>query len=163
MNGFVPALVAVLLAEWGPRAVMLWQAPRRELKLWIVAALLFGAGAGGTVVGPMLTDWAEALMAGIALILAGIGQIQRVRPATATWRVLWGFWSGGSVLLVFALAAPFGALAASFGALAGLALALALTTAARDAKLPERAIRLVAAIVLIGVGATSALAGLRLL
>ena len=159
MNGFVPALVAVLLAEWGPRAALLWRAPRRELVLWCAAAMIFAAGAAGTLVGPMLTGWAESLMIGVALVLAAIGQLQRIKPVTAPGRVLWTFWSGGTILLVFALAAPFGALAASFGALAGLALAI--VTA--EAGLPVRLVRSCAALILVVAGATAALGGLRLL
>ena len=162
MNGFVPALVAVLLAEWGPRAALIWQGPQRERSLWGVAALVFAAGAAGTLVGPMLTGWAEALMVGIALIFAAIGQLQRVKPVTATWRRLWTFWSGGTPLIVFALAAPFGALAASFGALAGLGLAVALTLGAFDAKIGERPLRLASALILFVVGAGAAVGGLRL-
>ena len=47
MNGFVPAIVAVMLAELGPRALLYADARRQEIVLWFIAAVVFIAGAAG--------------------------------------------------------------------------------------------------------------------
>lgn len=160
MNGLVPALIAVLLAEIGPRALQLSTTTRPNLMAAIVAALIAAAAVGGTLVAPMLTEWADALMIGIALVLAAVAQVQRVKPAPGIVRQLWTFWSGGTALLAFAFAARFGAVTTGLGALGGLGAAMALSHVLPTAAL--RRIRLGAAAVLLLGGLAMAWGGLRL-
>ena len=155
MNGFIPALVAVLLAELGPRAAMLRAAASGRLMV-AVAALLVAAAVAGQAVAPQLTDWAAGLMAGVALALAGVGQWQRIVPRQGMVAVLAGFWGGGSLLIVFAFAARFGAIMTVSGALAGLAAAVAAADARAHlsavARRPAGAALLVAGLVIAAVG-----------
>lgn len=162
MNGFIPAAIAVLLAEFGPNAAMLWGKQKHERILWIVAIAVFATGAGGWLLAAQLTDWADALLIGIALMLAAIGQLQRAKPRAQSWQIVVAFWGGGTPLIVFALATRFGPLAASFGGLVGLILAIVLTRVATAANLPVRAIRIGAATLLALTGAWCIVGGLRL-
>lgn len=159
MNGFIPALVAVMLAEMGPRALLYADARRHEIALWLIAAAIFAAGAAGVFAGQPMNGWAKALMIAIALLFAAVGQLQRIAPATGTVRTLAAFWRGGVLLLVFALATRFGPFAASFGGLAGMAAAAVVTRALLANGVPMQPIRWGAAGLLaiaagwIGVGA----------
>ena len=65
MNGFVPAIVAVMLAEMGPRALLYADARRQEIILWFIAAVVFLAGAAGVFAGRTMNAWANALMIAI--------------------------------------------------------------------------------------------------
>jgi len=145
MNGFVPALVAVMLAEMGPRALLYAEARRHEIGLWLIAALVFLAGAAGVVTRPAMNVHASALMIAIALAFAATGQLQRVAPAKGAVRTLAAFWRGGVLILVFALATRFGPFAASFGALAGMLGAAIATRGLLAAGVPMKPLRWAAA------------------
>ena len=161
MNGFVPALVAVLLAEFGPRARVLLAARHSQLLAVFVTLLIILAAGGGGIVASQLSGWADTLMIGGALVLAGSGQFQRVRPVSGRLRLLATFGGGGSLLIVFAMAARFGPLAAATGGLAGMVLALTLTNVVPDTR-ATRVLRLAAGTVLVIAGAIAAAVGLRL-
>ena len=162
MNGFVPALVAVMLAELGPRALLYADARRQEIVLWFIAAVVFIAGAAGVFAGRPMNAWANALMIAIALAFAAIGQLQRFAPATGAIRTLGAFWRGGVLILVFALATRFGPFAASFGALAGMAAAAVVTKTLIANGIPVRPVRWAAAAVLAVAAAFLAVGALRL-
>jgi Ca2+/H+ antiporter, TMEM165/GDT1 family len=162
MNGFVPALVAVLLAEIGPRALLYADAGRHRIVLGVIAALVAAAGIAGTLLAGELTEWADALMIAIALTFAAVGQVQRIRPAVGFVRVVSAFWSGGVLILVFALATRFGPVAAITGGLAGLVAAAVLTRALAGGAIPLQPIRWAAAGILTLAGAVIAVGALRL-
>jgi hypothetical protein len=162
MNGIVPAIVAVMLAEMGPRALLYAEARRQETALWFIAALVFAAGAAGVFVAKTMNPWASALMIAIALTFAAVGQLQRVAPATGTVRTVAMFWRGGVLLLIFALATRFGPFAASFGALAGMAAAAIATKALLAGGVPMQPIRWGASAVLVLAAAYLAVGALRL-
>ncbi len=162
MNGFIPALVAVMLAEMGPRALLYADARRQEIGLWLIATLVFLAGAAGVLTRPVMNVRAAALMIAIALAFAALGQLQRVPPATGAVRTLAAFWRGGVLILVFALAVRFGPFAASFGALAGMLAAAVATRALLAGGVPMQPIRWAAATLLALVAAFLCVDALRL-
>lgn len=162
MNGFVPAIVAVMLAELGPRALLYADARRQEIILWFIAALVFVAGAAGVFAGRTMNAWATALMIAIALVFAAFGQLQRIAPATGAIRTLAAFWRGGVLLLVFALATRFGPFAASFGALAGMAAAAIITRTLIANGIPVQPVRWAAAALMTIAAAFLAVGALRL-
>jgi hypothetical protein len=130
MNGLVPVLIAVLLAEFGPRAALYADARLREPTPWIIAASVIAASVAGGLTGSGLTAWADAFLIAIALAFAAFGQVQNVRARAGTLPVALAFWQGGTPLLAFAFAARFGAPAVAAGALMGLIVAAILTRAA---------------------------------
>ncbi len=162
MNGFVPAIVAVMLAELGPRALLYADARRQEIVLWFIAAVVFIAGAAGVFAGRTMNAWANALMIAIALAFAAVGQLQRIAPATGAIRTLAAFWRGGVLILVFALATRFGPFAASFGALAGMAAAAVVTRTLIANGIPVQPVRWAAAALLAVAAAFLAVGALRL-
>ncbi len=162
MNGFVPAIVAVMLAELGPRALLYADARRQEIILWFIAALVFVAGAAGVFAGRTMNAWATALMIAIALVFAAFGQLQRITPAAGAIRTLAAFWRGGVLLLVFALATRFGPFAASFGALAGMAAAAIITRTLIANGIPVQPVRWAAAALMTIAAAFLAVGALRL-
>lgn len=162
MNGFIPALVAVLLAEIGPRALFYAAAGRHRIVLFAMAALVALAGTGGVVLARELTEWSNALMIAIALLFAAVGQVQRIRPAAGIIPVVSAFWSGGVLILVFALAIRFGPVAAIGGGLAGLVAAAVLTRALVGGGIPLQPVRWAAAALLTLAGAFIAVGALRL-
>jgi hypothetical protein len=162
MNGFVPAIVAVMLAEMGPRALLYANARRQEIALWLIAAAVFVAGAAGVLTSRTMNAWATALMIAIALLFAAVGQLQRVAPATGSIRTLAAFWRGGVLILVFALATRFGPFAASFGGLAGMAAAAIATRALLAGGVPMQPIRWGAAALLSIAAGFLAVGALRL-
>lgn len=130
MNIFVPALVAVLFAEFGGRATQLLR-----LKNLSVAALLLGLSVGvaafaGMSLAPTMNSHARALLLGIAFVLSGFNQFGKAPssdpPATLLGTLLF-VWRSGAPFLAFALAswrdAP---ISAAAGSLAGVAAAVAL-------------------------------------
>ena len=162
MNGFVPAIVAVMLAELGPRALLYGGARRQESVLWLIAALVFAAGAAGVFAGRTMNAWANALMIAIALAFAAIGQLQRIAPATGTIRTISAFWRGGVLILVFALATRFGPFAASFGGLAGMVAAAIITRTLTANGIPVQPVRWAAAALMTMAAAFLAVGALRL-
>lgn len=131
MNSFIPALIAVLLAEYGGRSSQFARLPRLSL-----AATLLGLAVGisafaGISLAPTMNANARALMLGIALILTGCSQFGKIPagdpPASFTGTLLF-VWRSGAPFLAFAFSiwksSPVGAAA---GALAGIVGAVALS------------------------------------
>lgn len=162
MNGFIPALVAVMLAEMGPRAMLYAAARRHQAGLWLIAVLVLLAGAAGALTKSMMNVRAATLMIAIALLFAAVGQLQRIAPAKGTFRTLTAFWRGGVPILVFALATRFGPLSACFGALGGMLGAAVTTRALQAGGVPMKPIRWAAAALLAIVAAFLAVTALRL-
>ena len=127
MNTFIPALIAVLLAEFGGRATMFARLP--------LAATLLGIAVGvsafaGVSLAPAMNAYARALMLGVALVLTGFGQFGKAPAGDPPARFSGTFlfvWRSSAPFLAFAFAiwksSPVGAAA---GALAGVVGAVAL-------------------------------------
>jgi hypothetical protein len=162
MNGFVPALVAVLLAEIGPRALIYADGGRRRNVIIVMGVLIILSGTGALAIAAQLTEWADALMIAIALIFASLGQLQRIRPTAGFIPTVSAFWSGGVLLLVFALATRFGPVATIAGAMGGLAAAAILTRALIAGAVPLQPVRWAAATFLALASAFMAVGALRL-
>ncbi len=162
MNGFIPALVAVLLAEIGPRALFYLESGRHRIVLVAILVLVTIAGTSGIWLAHELTEWSNALMIAIALAFAAIGQLQRVRPAAGIIPVVAAFWSGSVLILVFALAIRFGPAASVGGAIAGMLAAALLTRAMVDGGIPLQPVRWAATAILMLASATVAVSALRL-
>lgn len=162
MNGFIPALVAILLAEVGPRALHYAGAGRHRIVPIAMLVLVGLAGSGGVVLGRELTEWANALVIAIALLFAAVGQLQRVRPAAGIIPVVSAFWSGGVLILVFALAIRFGPLAAIGGGVVGLVAAAIVTHTLVGGGIPLQPVRWGAAAILTMASAFMTVGALRL-
>lgn len=130
MNAFIPALIAVLLAEYGGRATLFLRLPRLSL-----AALLLGLAVGisafaGVSLAPTMNAHARALMLGVALILTGFGQFGKAPsddPPTTLLGTLLFVWRSGAPFLAFAFSIwKASATGAAAGALAGVIGAVAL-------------------------------------
>ena len=130
MTVFIPALIAVLLAEFGGRVT---QFPR--LAYLMPAAAVLGLAVGvsafaGVALGATMNGNARALLLGVALILTGCAQFGKAPstdpPATILATLIF-IWRSSAPFLAFAFAlwkaAPVGAAA---GALTGVAAAVAL-------------------------------------
>ena len=162
MNGLVPALVAVLLAELGQRGGFSGKAWRGVI-VWVgITAIVVVASLAGQLLAPRMTDWAVALMIGVALALAAVGQLFKAKARVSRAGLLWGFWSGGAPLIAFALAIRFGAWSSAVGTLIGTVIAGVATAAATRNAVPLRAARAVAAVVLFAIAAVVAVGALRL-
>lgn len=130
MNAFIPALIAVLLAEYGGRSAQFARLPRLSLAATLLGLAVGIAAFGGISLAPTMNAHARALMLGIALILTGFGQFGKAPsgnpPATVAGTLLF-VWRSSAPFLAFAFSiwqgAPVGAAA---GALAGIAGAVAL-------------------------------------
>jgi hypothetical protein len=130
VNAFIPTLIAVLLAEYGGRAIQFPRLPKLAL-----AATLLGIAVGvvafaGFALAPTMPANARALMLGVALILTGFGQFGRAPagdPPVSFAGTFLFVWRSGAPFLAFAFSvwksAPVGAAA---GALAGIVAAVAL-------------------------------------
>jgi len=186
MDALMAALVAALLAQASDRGV--WLAARlgdRFDRHWTsVAGLVIAlvginaiAAAGATLIAPMLTPNASALLLALALISAGGAALFAPKPPAETFR-------GGAFIaslaallalgigdrtqfITFALAVrtPIPALAAIGSTLGGLVILVPAMLAGERAYrgLPNRAIRLPIAALLLIVGAIVGLGALRLL
>lgn len=163
MNGFVPVLIAVALAEFGPRADLYATLKRGDLLPWIVLAALIAAAVAGHLTAPMLNERADAFLIGLSLAFAAFGQLQRVKPASGLVARTLVFWGGGVPLIVFALATRFGGVASVGGAVAGMAAAAVLTRAARNGSVARAPFRWAAAAALAAAGAWVMIAALQLL
>jgi putative Ca2+/H+ antiporter (TMEM165/GDT1 family) len=186
VDALMAALVAALLTQASDRGV--WLAARlgdRFERRWtaiagLVLALIVVnaiAAAGAMLVAPMLTPNAGALLLALALLSAGGAALFRPKPPAGAFRggafvaslaALLALGIGDRAqFITFAIAArtPIPALAAIGATLGGLAvLAPAMLAGERAcARLPERAIRLPIAGVLLVAGAVIGLGALRLL
>ena len=105
MNALIPMLVAVLLAETGPRGAQFAALPRRTAAIVIMALAIGAAATGGLLVAPDMSPRARVLLVAIALVFAGAGQFARVRPARpGTLGTVLMVARTGVPLLAFALA-----------------------------------------------------------
>ena len=130
MNAFIPALIAVLLAEFGGRATLFARLPRLALAATVLGIAVGIAAFGGISLAPTMPIRARSLLLGVALILTGFGQFGKAPsgdpPGTLIATLLF-VWRSSAPFLAFAFSiwsgAPVGAAA---GALAGVAGAVAL-------------------------------------
>jgi hypothetical protein len=129
VNAFIPALIAVFLAECGGRAALFLVMPKL-----VLAALLLGLSIGvsafaGITLAPTMNVHARALLLGIALILTGCAQFGKApsgAPPASVIGTLLFVWRSSAPFLAFAFAIwKSGAVGASAGSLAGLAGAVA--------------------------------------
>ena len=130
MNSFIPALIAVLLAEYGGRATMFTRLPRLSLAATLLGLAVGVSAFAGFSLAPVMNAQARALMLGIALILTGFGQFGKPPsgdPPSSLAGTFLFVWRSGAPFLAFAFAiwksSPIGAAA---GALAGIVAAVAL-------------------------------------
>lgn len=163
MNGLVPVLIAVLLAEFGPRAEIYAGARRFGAPLLVIVAGVVAAALAGILVAPTLTDWADAFLIAIALAFAAMGQAQRVKPMTGRASTIMAFWRGGVPLIAFAFATRFGAVTVMAGTLAGLVAAAILTRAAHGNAIPIVPVRWFAVAILAVAAIVVAIGALRLI
>jgi Ca2+/H+ antiporter, TMEM165/GDT1 family len=124
VNNFIPAMIAVLLAETGGRSMQFARLPRLALAAMLLGVAVGIAAFAGNSIAPEMNPYARALMLGIALILTGCGQFGKPAsgdPPASLWATLLFVWRSGAPFLAFAFslwrAAPVGAAA---GALAGM-------------------------------------------
>lgn len=159
MNGLIPVLIAVLLAEFGPRAMLVTEMRWRDAAL---SFTILAAAFAGTQVAPSLTGWANAFLIAISLGFGALGQVQRVKPVAGTIRGIVAFWQGGVPLIVFAFATRFGFITVTVGALAGLVAAAILTRVANGSNIPIAPVRWAAATILAVAALVVAIGALRL-
>jgi len=180
------ALVAALLTQTTDRSA--WLAARLGTRFTSPAAVIAGlalalalvnaiAAAGAMLVAPLLTPNARALLVALALVSAGGAALVRAKPPAETFRggAFVAALAGGLALgigdrtqfIVFALAArtPIPALPAIGATLGGLAVLIpaALAGERTYVALPQRAIRLPIAVLLLVAGAIIGLGALRLI
>lgn len=166
MNAFIPTFIAVLLAEYGGRAMLFSRLPRLSLAATMLGLAVGIAAFGGISLAPTMNAHARALMLGIALILTGFGQFGKAPsgdpPATVAGTLLF-VWRSSAPFLAFAFSiwagAPVGAAA---GALAGIAAAVALAAAPLSPRVILIARRLCGATMTV-IGIYAALWALRLI
>ncbi len=130
MTVFIPALIAVLLAELGGRATMFLRLPRLPLAAIVLGLAVGIAAVAGAGMAPAMTANARALLLGLALILTGSGQFGAAPaggvPATTRATLLF-VWRSGAPFLAFAFSIwKAAAIGAAAGALAGVVGAVAL-------------------------------------
>ena len=130
MNSFIPALIAVLLAEFGGRATQFARLPKLSLAASLLGLAVGIAAFAGFSLAPTMNAQARAFMLGIALLLTGFGQFGKAPPGDPPATFIGTFvfvWRSGAPFLAFAFAiwksSPVGAAA---GALAGIVGAVAL-------------------------------------
>lgn len=178
MDALIPAFIAVLLAETGGKAQALSGRDGHLLALALSTVVSLGlAVAGGAVIATMIGPQPRTLLAGLALVFAGVPMLLPAKPlkpeddapgfAKAFFRYLAVQLGDASQFIAFAIAArsnmPVLALAGGFG---GVILAGALPGMfGKD--WPEavklRLFRWAAALLLTGAGAWLAITALRLI
>jgi putative Ca2+/H+ antiporter (TMEM165/GDT1 family) len=178
VDALIPAFIAVLLAETGGKVQALAGRDRQLLALALSTVISLGlAVAGGVVIATMIGAQPRTLLAGLALVFAGVPMLFPAKPlseggdapgfAKAFFRFLAAQLGDASQFIAFAIAArsnmPLLALAGGFG---GVMLAGALPGMfGKDwpeaAKL--RLFRWAAALLLTGAGVWLAITALRLI
>jgi Ca2+/H+ antiporter, TMEM165/GDT1 family len=130
VNAFIPALIAVLLAETGGRSAVFARLPRLTLAATALGLAVGVAAVAGYAMAPTMTPRARALMLGLALVLSGAGQFGRYASVEAPWsfvQTLLLVSRTGVPLLAFALAIWSGTtMGPVAGALAGFVGAVAI-------------------------------------
>jgi hypothetical protein len=128
---FIPALIAVLLAETGARSAVFARLPRLSLASALLGLAVGAAAFGGFAMAPTMTPHARALLLGLVLMLVAFDQFGAVAPdpPASIPQTLLLVWRCSPPSLAFAFALwksdPFGAAA---GALAGFVGAVFLTS-----------------------------------
>jgi hypothetical protein len=166
VNTFIPALIAVLLAEIGGRSTLFARLPKLSLAATLLGLSVGIAAFAGFSLASTMNAQARALMLGVALILTGFGQFGKAPagdpPATFIGTFLF-VWRSGAPFLAFAFAiwksAPIGAAA---GALVGIVGAVALG-AVPMAPVPWVWIRRSAGVTMTVIGIYAALWALRVI
>lgn len=162
MNGLVPVMIAVLLAEFGPRMALYADARIPNPLLWVIAAGVIAAAMAGALIAPGLTEWADAFLIAVALAFAAFGQAQRIDAIDGTVPRVIAFWRGGVPLLAFGFATRFGALSVAAGVMGGVVAAAVLTGISRSSGVPIAPIRWAAAAILAVAAVVVAVGALRL-
>ena len=160
MNGLIPALLAVFLAEVGPRGAALALRTGRATIVFVVAAVLAASAVGGGLIASRLAPNAEALLIAFALAFGGWAQVSRVAAPATMRNALLAFWRGGTSLLVFALATRFSPASVGLGAGLGLGAAALLGPSLPDGA--WRVVRPICATLLFLAAAILAVVALRL-
>jgi Ca2+/H+ antiporter, TMEM165/GDT1 family len=182
MDALLPALIAVLLSETGGKTQGLAHraAMARNGVAPVLLALLLtttvGLGVaafGGSIVARYLTPDARNLLAALALLFAGVPMLLPIRrkPAAPPRFLVPAFaiaqFGDAAQFIVFAIAAQadMAVLAGVGGVMGGVAASLPAMLLQSDwpGKVPVKALRLVAATLLIGVGLWLAVGALRLI
>jgi hypothetical protein len=161
---FIPALLAVLLAEAGGRSALFARLPHLAFAALILGVAVGASAVAGQLMAPAMTANARALMLGLALMIAAAAWFEkpRVEPPATLWGTLKMVWRSSTPFLAFAFAIwKGGAMGAAAGALAGFAGAVLLGTMVPVSIL--RPVRAVALAVIAGTGLYSALWALRLI
>ncbi len=161
MNGLIPALLIVLLAEIGGPVAQLARV-RTNIIAFAIALMVFAAAGIGWRFAEMMVPEARLLMLGVLMILSGTSQIWQGKPArTTAFGTTLALSRASAPALAFGLAAWLGEpVTPALGALA--AVALAGGAVALDVPVPPLA-RRVAGGILILIGAFAALRALQLL
>jgi hypothetical protein len=161
---FIPALLAVLLAEAGGRSALFARLPHLGFAALIMGVAVGASAVAGQMMAPAMTAHARALMLSLALLIAAAGWFEKplAEPPAARWDTLRLVWRSSTPFLAFAFAIWKGAaIGAAAGALTGFAGAVLLGSVAPAAILrPVRAMALTAIAV---TGLYSALWALRLI
>jgi hypothetical protein len=161
---FIPALIAVLLAETGGRSAVFARLPRLSLAAAVLGLAVGAAAFGGFAMAPTMTPHARALLLGLVLILTASDQFRAAapNPPTNIPKTLLLVWRCSPPSLAFAFAVwkadPLGAAA---GALAGFVGAVFLSSLIP--RVWVRRVRLCSVTVIVIFGVYSALWALRLI
>jgi putative Ca2+/H+ antiporter (TMEM165/GDT1 family) len=183
MEAVLPAMLAVLFAETGSKtqtlthsaAVAQGSALPVMIALALTSLMMLGIGAiGGMTVAHVLNPDAGKLLAGLALIFAGVPMLvpRKPKPVTPSTRYLPGQlvvsqFGDASQFIVFALAARTEAPVLTLaGGLFGVAAAMVppiLMSSDWPGRVPVLALRMVAGLVLTAAGGWLAVSALRLI
>jgi hypothetical protein len=161
---FVPALLAVLLAEAGGRSAVFARLPHLTLAALTLGIAVGASAVAGQLMAPAMTAHARALMLGLALIIAAAGWFEKplAEPPTTLGGTVRLVWRSSTPFLAFAFAIwKSGAIGAAAGALAGFALAVLLGSIVAATIL--RPIRALALAAIAATGIYAALWALRLI
>ncbi len=130
MTSFIPAMIAVLFAEFGGRTAMFARLPRLPLAALLLGLAVGAAVVAGTAIAPTMPVRARTLLIGLALILTGCAQFGRASNDALPTTI------GATILFVWRSSAPFlafaftiwksDAIGAAAGVLAGIVAVVAL-------------------------------------
>jgi len=127
VNALIPALVTVLLAEFGGRASALVGTSRPLLVAAIAGAAIAAAAVGGALIAPSMTPWARLLLLAVALLFAGTNQLGPTKPRVEALTLVSSLlliWRSSAPFCAFAFAAWLAApIASAIGAMLGLGIA----------------------------------------
>jgi hypothetical protein len=166
VTSFIPAMLAVLLAEFGGRASQFARLPHLAFAATLLGLAVGISAVAGISMAPGMNPHARALLLGIALVATGLNQFGKPisgDPPATLFKTFLFVWRSGAPFLAFAFAiwksSPIGAAA---GALAGVVAVVALAAI----PIPENVLkwlRRVAGGTIIAIGLYAALWALRLI